>query len=86
MVEEVQHQHPAIEMCAIIGVPNPERIGDQQELFSGITGTLQFINEPTLAWYPIRKLKTPDLINVAHAPRQPLSLSIPSRFGSWWGP
>lgn len=49
MVEEVQHQHPAIEMCAIIGVPNPERIGDQQELFSGITGTLQFINEPTLA-------------------------------------
>ena len=30
VVEEVLYQHPAVDMCAIVGVPNPERIGDEK--------------------------------------------------------
>ena len=30
MVEEILYQHPAVEMCAIVGIPNPERIGDEK--------------------------------------------------------
>ncbi len=29
MVEEVLYQHPAVDMCAIVGIPNPERVGDE---------------------------------------------------------
>ncbi|MBT7153413.1 MAG: AMP-binding protein [Deltaproteobacteria bacterium] len=30
MVEEVLYQHPAVDMCAIVGIPNPERTGDEK--------------------------------------------------------
>jgi long-chain acyl-CoA synthetase len=30
VVEEVLYQHPAVDMCAVVGVPNPERVGDQK--------------------------------------------------------
>jgi len=30
MVEEVLYQHPAVDMCAVVGIPNPDRIGDEQ--------------------------------------------------------
>lgn len=29
MVEEVLYQHDAVDMCAVVGAPNPDRISDE---------------------------------------------------------